>query len=145
MAVSADGAGARYRERPGGRPGLAAAATSLKTDGAAGVDCGKVYAFAGNDLYLNGSHEVAYANDAVTLTITAGKPGNLAILVLTELDGTPLFEVITPYLAFDGNGEITLDEEGDPAWGPHDVTLQAWAVGRNRKLIQSSERVVLLR
>ncbi len=114
-------------------------------NGVAGSRCGKVYAFAGNDLYLNCSHEVAHANDTVTLLTTAGEPGNLVIDVLVELDGVAMFQLITPHLAFDPNGELAISDVIDPAWGVHDATFQSYAIGRNRKLIASNTRELALR
>jgi hypothetical protein len=118
---------------------------SFLFDGAAGVECRKVYAFQGNDLYLNVTPDVVQANDTVTFTTTAGAPGNLVIDVVTELDGTPMFLLITPVLVFDANGELSLSGVVAPGLGVHDLKLQSYAIGRSGKLIESSVRALALR
>jgi len=111
-----------------------------------GTEEGRAFALPSDDLYLNANAEVYVANDAVTLTTTAGKPGNLVMVVLTELDGVALFDPITPFLTFDAQGELVISDTTDPAWGVHDATLQAWAVGRvGKKLVQSAPRSIALR
>jgi hypothetical protein len=125
-----------------GIPDLLASAFTF--DGAAGVDCGKVYAFQGNDLYLNVEPSTANAGDTVTLTTTAGKPGNFVIDVVTAIDGAPMFLLLTPVLAFDANGELVISGDVPPGLGPHDVELQSYAVGRRGKLIDSSVRTLSL-
>jgi hypothetical protein len=113
-------------------------------DGAAGIDCGKVYAFQGNDLYLNVEPSVATGGDTVTITTTAGKPGNFVIDVVTELDGVAIFLLLTPVLTFDSNGELEISGDVPLGLGAHDVKLQSFAIGRSGKLIDSGTRTLTL-
>jgi len=125
-----------------GHPDLLAGEENF--DGAAGVDCGKVMAFQGNDLYLNVEPAVASAGDTLTLTTTAGVPGNLVVDVVTELDGVPMFQLLTPVLAFDANGELVISGVVDPSVGAHVVQLRSYAIGRSGKLIESTTRTLTL-
>jgi hypothetical protein len=125
-----------------GLPDQLTAATMY--DGIAGADCGKVYAFQGNDLYLNVEPAVASAGDTVTLTTTAGVPGNFVIDVVTELDSLPMFLLLTPVLTFDSNGELVISGDVPLGLGAHDVKLQSYAIGRSGKLIDSSTRTLTL-
>jgi hypothetical protein len=125
-----------------GHPDQLTAATVF--DGVAGADCGKAYCFQGNDLFLNVEPSIAAAGDTVTLTTTAGKPGNFVIDVVTELDGAPMFLLLTPVLTFDSNGELVLSGDVPNGLGAHDVKLQSFAIGRHGKLVDSSVRALTL-
>jgi len=115
-------------------------------DTASQYDIGKAWARAGDDLFLTLSHQVAYANDFVTVSVTAGHPGNPLILALTELDGVPLFLPMLATMYFDANGEFFVVPMVDPSYGIHDLTFQAWAIGRDgKKLVRSGAVELALR
>ena len=75
---------------------------------------------------------------------TAGVPGNLGLLAAIAIDGAPLFQPIAPVLAFDANGEIPLSGTVPPGLGAHSITLRAFAIGANGKLIESSSGTLTL-
>lgn len=113
-------------------------------DGAAGADVGKVYALQGNDLYLNVDPAVAQAGETVTLTTTAGEPGNAVIDVVLSVDGAPTFTILVGVQAFDANGELTLSGSVPPGLGSHVLELESLAIGRSGKVIDSSVRTLTL-
>ena len=113
-------------------------------DGAGGVDCGKVYAFRGSNLYLDVEPAVAQAGDTVTLTTTAGVPGNLVIDVVLALDGVPTFTILGGVFAFDTNGELALAGSVSSGFGQHVIELESLAVGRQGGVVKSSVRTLTL-
>ena len=52
---------------------------------------GCVYLFAGNDLFLQSNQSSYLAGDSFTLDIRGGEPYVVDALVLTDVNGTPLF------------------------------------------------------
>ena len=76
-------------------------------------------------LYHTPSH--LQAGQDFTLVIREGGGGDVALLALTGVDDQPLFQILTPLLAFDGTETIAFHFEADPALVGIDVELTALA------------------
>jgi hypothetical protein len=68
---------------------------------------GRVHLFAGNDLFLQAIPDVVTAADALVLDTRGGDAGALSMLVIRDMNGTPLFLPIQ-IAVLDANGEMEL-------------------------------------
>jgi hypothetical protein len=68
---------------------------------------GRAYVYGGNDLFLQANQESYAAGDPLTIANRGGEPGSLTMIVLTAVNGSPIFAPIL-ISALDGNGELTI-------------------------------------
>ena len=85
-----------------------------------------VFAFAGNDLFLQASDPQIAPGEVVTLETRGGEPGALTLLVLVDVSGTKTFLPLA-LATLDSNGEASFEGcAPDDSLGL-DFTLRAWA------------------
>ncbi len=100
---------------------------------------GRLYVFAGDDLFLQADQSNYDLNDPITIELRGGTQGVLGMIAITELDGAPLFVPLV-IAAFDGNGELAITDTTDSTYLGHSLELAGWALppsGRG-KLIDSN-------
>jgi hypothetical protein len=100
---------------------------------------GRVYVFAGEDLFLQADQSNYDLNDPITIELRGGTPGVLAMIAVTELDDVPVFIPLV-ISACDVNGEIAFTDTTDSTYLGHSLELSGWALppsGRG-KLIDSN-------
>lgn len=108
--------------------------------GAGAVFEGRVYVFAGDDLFLQADQSDYDLNDDITVELRGGTPGVLGMIALTEIDGVPLFLplVVAP---LDANGELAIDDTADATYLGHSLRMKGWCLppGGRGKLIDSGD------
>jgi len=88
----------------------------------------------GNDLFLDATPTNAAAGDRVLRRLRTGVPGNLSLLVLTEVNGAPIWRPLGPLVPFDATG--TVDSSFDTPAG-----LAGYVLGFRGFAINSRGRV----
>jgi FG-GAP repeat protein/VCBS repeat protein len=87
---------------------------------------GRVYLFAGNDLFLQADPPDPAPLATLSLSTRAGVPGSLALMTLEELDGAPLFLQLQ-LTTLDANGEWLLSATVPSGLTGHVVGLRTYA------------------
>ena len=100
--------------------------------GPPGANDGRVYVFAGDDLFLQADQSNYDNGDPIAIELRGGTPGVLGLIAVTSIDGAPLFAplVLAP---LDGNGELAYLDVTDPSYIGHTIELRGWcqrATGR---------------
>ncbi len=100
--------------------------------GPPGANDGRVYVFAGDDLFLQADQSNYDNGDPITIELRGGTPGVLGLIAVTSVDGAPLFAplVLAP---LDANGELAFLDVTDPSYLGHSLELHGWcqrATGR---------------
>jgi len=67
---------------------------------------GTITLSSGNDLFLDATPRIAFARDPVSRTLRTGVPGNLSLLVLTEVNGSSTWRPLGPLVPFDATGTV---------------------------------------
>jgi hypothetical protein len=102
---------------------------------------GRVSIFAGNDLFFQADNPDPAPNTDVTLNVRGGPSGALAMTVVVDVDGSPVWDTIT-LTTLDSNGELADVENVPPEASGHDFTLVGYAINSKGKLIDTSTEVV---
>lgn len=93
--------------------------------GAGSGQDGRVYVFAGDDLFLQADQSDFDNGDPIALELRGGTAGVLGLIAVTAIDGVPLFvPLVTAPL--DANGELAFADVTDPAYLGHTVELRGW-------------------
>ena len=100
---------------------------------------GAARVFRGSDLFQTADPASIGLNDTLTLATRGGIPGNLTMLVVTAVDGLPLFRPIPGVGFFNGAGQRVLAAplSTQPTGTPFNVSITALAVGPRGNTIDS--------
>lgn len=99
---------------------------------------GRLYVFAGDDLFLQADQSNYDLNDPITIELRGGTPGVLGMIAVTEIDGVALFAPIVLGV-LDGNGELAFNDLTDSSYLGHSVKLMGWCQGpTGRGLVDSN-------
>jgi FG-GAP repeat protein/VCBS repeat protein len=111
----------------------------------AAPDAGKVGLLSTNDLWLDvAPTHFPKAGDTLTFTAAEGPTGNLAMLVLTHANGTPLFTPLT-FTTFDAAGAASLLTATIPSgFSGTTLTFHAFAIGAAGKVVDSIDELITL-
>jgi len=103
---------------------------------------GAAYVFAGNDLFLQSNAYEYSAGDAIELDIRGGGPGDLALLALVAVNGSPAF---IPILVnrLDSNGDLTLSDLAPSGLSGLTLTFKGFAQrSLNLAVIDTSKETI---
>jgi len=87
---------------------------------------GRVHLFAGNDLFLQAIPDDVTAADALVLDTRGGDAGALSMLVIRDMNGTPLFLPIQ-IATLDANGEMELAATVPSGLAGTTITFQSFS------------------
>lgn len=133
----ADGATAAL-DGPGAGPLFATLATD---DATGGARAGALAVHKLDDLYLQVSPPSAAVNDTVFGKVRGGPGGGLFVLLLEDVDGTPV-TVVMAQSTFDAVGAFTTSGVVPPGLTGSVYTLRAWAFGFSGELVDSLPRTL---
>jgi FG-GAP repeat protein/VCBS repeat protein len=102
-------------------------------DSTNGTDAGRLSLHFLDDLYLQIDPPSASAGKTVTLATSGGPVGNLAVLVIVDLDSTPLFLPVS-YGNLDTQGIWSFSSVVPPGIGGHTFTFESMTIGFTGKL-----------
>jgi hypothetical protein len=98
---------------------------------------GAVFAYRGNDLFLNISPTEAAAKATVVMTVRPGVPGNPLLYAVERLNGSKLYMPLA-LETFDSTGTFSTSGVIPPGLSGNAIALRCYAIDGNRKLIASS-------
>jgi hypothetical protein len=103
---------------------------------------GTVDVFSGNDLFLDATPTVVGAGDFLARTLRPGVPGNPALVVLMEVNGSPLWFPLGPIVFFDATGTVDTSVVVPPGLAGFVLGFRGFARDARGKIATSSlERV----
>jgi hypothetical protein len=103
---------------------LVIGAPDTPTSGLSGA--GHALVYAGNDLFLQANAYEYQPGDPVTVEARGGEPGKVAIIVVVDVNGTPMFEPVL-FGLLDPDGNLQLTDTASTDYSGATVTLKAWA------------------
>ena len=104
---------------------------------------GRVYVYAGNDLFLQVAPTDARVGNTVKADLRGGPPGSLGLIALVDVAGTPVFESLL-LTTFDVHGEIQASATLDPSTTGLDFTVVGYGMNRSgRGPLMDSLRVTI--
>ena len=87
---------------------------------------GRAYVFAGNDLFLQANQSEYWPGDAITLDTRGGGPGQLTLVAVTDINGSPTFTVLAVN-PLDANGEMQFADTVPPGLSGTTMSLLSLA------------------
>jgi hypothetical protein len=107
--------------------GLADVAAGAYLHDGGGFDAGRTSVYAGNDLYLKVTPEVASPGETLSIQVRGGEPGQPVLLVLTEANGLPFFLPLFQ-AALDNCGNFQLNSIVPAKMAALNLKFQAWTL-----------------
>jgi hypothetical protein len=101
------------------------------------TDQGRAYVFGGNDLFLQANDGYFWPFDTLTLENRGGAPGSATCIVLTGLNGAPMF-VPLAFGTLDWNGNFSISGTVPPGLTGMTATFMGYAVAASGKGIADS-------
>ena len=103
---------------------------------------GVVHALAGNDLFLQPNQLEYLPGDAIDVFTRGGEPGELTLLAVVDISGTPTF-VQVDLTTLDSFGEATLSDTAPSGLSGMTFTIEAYATRPGRGGLAVSSRVTV--
>ena len=103
---------------------------------------GQVAVHGGDDLFLDLTPIDATAGDTLTASVRTGVPGNPALVVVVDANGTPVWWPVAGLLAFDPLGSLDLSDIAPPGLAGSVFALQAFALDAAGKLIRTERETL---
>ncbi len=107
-----------------GRPDVAIGAPGADV---AGSGSGTLFAYSGNELYLQTDPDSIRPNRPVTVMVRGGEPGSLYAILVSDVDEVVFLTIVVDVL--DSNGEATYAANAPSGLSGEDFLLQAFANG----------------
>jgi hypothetical protein len=105
---------------------------------------GSVFVYRGADTWLNATPKQLAAGDTLTTTIREGAASQLALRFVVDVNGTAFFVPLPPVATLDASGAATFVDVVPAGLAGNVVTLRAWTVGANGKLVATNEEAIEL-
>ncbi|HET6162894.1 MAG TPA: VCBS repeat-containing protein [Planctomycetota bacterium] len=103
---------------------------------------GTITLSSGNDLFLDATPTVAFARDHVSRTLRTGVPGNLSLLVLTEVNGSSIWRPLGPLVPFDATGTVDSSFDTPAGLAGYVLGFRGFAINaRGRVAASGLERI----
>jgi len=108
----------------------------------AGSNVGQVRLYRGNDLYAQARPRSVSPGAVVKLTTAEGSPGNLTLVALTSVDGTPTFVIVFGIARFADDERRVLSCNSPPALSGSTLGFKAFALDDAGRLIDSADELI---